>query len=92
MTRPGAPACQEAMKMQVIPRLAVFLRKIRGWLNPQVRPWMAVSAQKIAGGLPGDERNAAGLCEQCGLRPFVTEWAGNGWLLCMACCEARRCR
>ena len=37
-----------------------------------------------------DARRAAGLCEQCGARPFVTEWAGNGWLLCLTCCEVRR--
>jgi hypothetical protein len=43
-------------------------------MNPQVR----------------DERRAAGLCEQCGKRPFVTEWAGNGWMVCLECCENRR--
>lgn len=31
-----------------------------------------------------------GLCQQCGQRPHATTWAGNGWLVCWPCCEARQ--
>ena len=36
------------------------------------------------------QRKDRGLCEQCGQRPYATEWAGNGWLICWDCCQARQ--
>lgn len=31
-----------------------------------------------------------GLCQQCGQHPYATEWAGNGWLVCQPCGQARQ--
>lgn len=54
-------------------------------LKQQATPWMTVFWRKITG------RPAPPvLCEQCGARPFVTEWAGNGRLICLQCCDQRR--
>lgn len=33
---------------------------------------------------------ARGVCECCGERPAVTEWAGTGQLICWECCEIKR--
>jgi hypothetical protein len=31
-----------------------------------------------------------GKCQQCGTGPQDTTWAGNGWLICWACCAKRQ--
>lgn len=36
------------------------------------------------------QRKARGDCQQCGTRPYITEWAGTGLLLCAVCCQGRR--
>ena len=32
------------------------------------------------------------VCQDCGNAIAMTEWAGNGRLICWACCEARQAR